>query len=421
MEDGAHPGGGGAAAAGVYAILRETGLDVFFLPLVQRVTLSTEVGAFKPAALVFRAALDRLESGLPFHHAMFVTENAAHVAAARLLGMMALHLKGPGQDTGEVERLTDLIPLLRRMLAFSPCCKKHSEAVGLRASVANKSKQSDPATVALVAQVSAARLWERIQRLAGFGTRWTYSADVSRVPDWLRDEFLNVGYGPAEVRFQPFEVPGAPPQRNVLCGPEADHPGFVLLCSHYDSLSETPVVSAPGADDNASGVAVLLEAAQLLRTVPLQRGVLFAAFGGEEQGLFGSAVCAETAAAEGWRIDVVVNLDMIAYQDTARPRHVIAEYDQGNRHPGNDAAARAFGLQMAQAAADYTNLEVEHTDIWNSDYIPFEAKGFACIGVYEAGQNPGYHKTTDTLAALDMDHLAEVAKMVVATVHQIAR
>jgi hypothetical protein len=76
---------------------------------------------------------------------------------------------------------------------------------------------------------------------------------------------------------------------------------------------------------------------------------------------------------------------------------------------------------MAQAAADYTHLAVEHTDIWNSDYMPFEAKGYACIGVYEGGENPGYHKTTDTSAVLDINHLAEVAKMVVATVYLIAR
>jgi Zn-dependent M28 family amino/carboxypeptidase len=159
----------------------------------------------------------------------------------------------------------------------------------------------------------------------------------------------------------------------------------------------------------------------LLQTVPLHRGILFAAFGGEEQGLFGSAACAEIAATEGWRIDVVLNLDMIAYQDAQRPEVVKVEYDQGNRNPGNDAAAKAFGLLMAQAAADYTHLAVEHTDIWNSDYMPFEAKGYACIGVYEGGENPGYHKTTDTPAVLDMNHLAEVAKMVVATVYLIAR
>jgi Zn-dependent M28 family amino/carboxypeptidase len=241
------------------------------------------------------------------------------------------------------------------------------------------------------------------------------------VPEWLHGEFLALGYSAAETRYQEFTLPGGQRQRNVLCGPGQDHPGFVLLCAHYDSLSETPDTLAPGADDNASGVAVLLEAAALLREAPLRRGILYAAFGGEEQGLFGSAGCAEVAAGEGWRIDVVVNLDMVAYQSAAKPGHIVVEYDQGNRHPGNDAAAKAYGLLMAQAAADYSTLTVEHTDIWNSDYMPFEARGYPCIGVFEASENPGYHMTADVASVLDTNHLAEVARMVVATLCLIAR
>jgi hypothetical protein len=403
------------------AELHQSGLDRFFQPTNTRVTLSTDVGVNKPDPLIFRTALDRLEPSLPFNQAVFVTERLAHITAARELGLMAIHFKGPGQATGEVETLADLLPLLKRMLAFSPCCKKHGAAVGQHASVANKSKQTDAAVSALVARVSASRLRDRVTKLSDFGTRWTYSASIAQVPVWVRDRFLEMGYPQREVRFQAFEVPGAGQQNNVLCGPDADHPGFVLVCAHYDSLSETPLVKAPGADDNASGLATLLETAELLRSVPLRRGVLFAAVGGEEQGLFGSAACAEIAATERWHIDVVINLDMVGYQDPHQTNVVTVEYDQGNRHPGNDAAAKAFGLLMAQAAADYTHLAVDHTDIWNSDYMPFEAKGYACIGVYEGGENPSYHKTTDTAEVLDMNHLAEVAKMVVATVYLIAR
>jgi hypothetical protein len=401
--------------------LHQSGLDVFFKPLAKRVTLSTEVGVFKPDQRIFRAALDRLEPGLPFHHALFVTERLDHIQAARALGMMAIHFKGPGQLVGEVDRLADLLPLLERMLTFSPCRKNREEAIGRYASVANKSKQADATVSTLVAGVDAARLQQRIKDLSSFATRWTYSAGIAQVSAWVSDRFREMDYAPDEIRLQPFAVPGAGPQNNVLCSLGADHPGIVLICAHYDSLSEKPGSDAPGADDNASGIVVLLEAAELLRTVPLRRGILFAAFGGEEQGLFGSAACAEIAATEGWPIDVVVNLDMVAYQNPQQTNLVIVEYDQGNHHPGNDAAAKAFGLLMAQAAADYTGLAIEHTDIWSSDYMPFEAEGYACIGVFEGGENPGYHKRTDTAVALNMDHLADVAKMVVAATYLIAR
>jgi FMN phosphatase YigB (HAD superfamily) len=401
--------------------LGASGLDVFFQPLEARVTLSTDVGVRKPDAAIFRAALDRIRPGLPFGHAVFVTERFDHVQAARALGMMAVHFKGPGQTAGEVEQFADLLELLKQMVVSSPCAKHHDEAVGQYESVASRSKRADAEVTALVAQVSAARLGDRIRALSDFGTRWTYSGDVGQVSGWVRDRFLEMGYPQSGVRFQPFNVPGAGQQQNVLCGAAADDPGFVLVCAHYDSLSETPSINAPGSDDNASGLAVLLEVAELLRTVPLRRGLLFAAFGGEEQGLFGSTACAGVAAEEQWRIDVVINLDMVAFQDPARPNLVRVEYDQGNRHPGNDPAAKAFGLLMAQVAADYTNLAIEHTDIWNSDYMPFEAKGYAAIGVYEGGENPNYHKTTDTAATLNLNHLAEVSKMVLATVYSIAR
>jgi beta-phosphoglucomutase-like phosphatase (HAD superfamily) len=401
--------------------LAASGLDAFFRPLQTRVTLSTDVGVRKPDAAIFRAALDHLQPGLPFHQAVFVTERLEHVQAARALGLLAIHFRGPGQTTGEVEQFADLLELLKRIVIAAPPCKKHGEAVGQYESQTAKSKQADAAATALVAQVSPARLGDRIRALSDFGTRWTYSSNVGQVPRWVRDRFLEMGYPQSDVRFQPFGVPGAGQQQNVLCGAPADHPGFVLVCAHYDSLSETPSISAPGSDDNASGLAVLLEVAQLLRTPPLRRGLLFAAFGGEEQGLFGSTACADVAAAEQWRIDVVINLDMVAFQDPARPNLVRVEYDQGNHHPGNDPAAKAFGLLMAQAAADYTNLAIEHTDIWNSDYMPFEAKGYAAIGVYEGGENPHYHKTTDTAETVNLNHLAEVSKMVLATMYSIAR
>ena len=401
--------------------LAASGLDALFRPLETRVTLSTEVGVRKPDAAIFRAALDRLQPGLPFHQAVFVTERLEHVQAARALGLLAVHFRGPGQSTGEVEQFADLLELLKRIVTAAPPCKQHGEAAGRFESQAAKSKQADPAVTTLIAQVRPARLGDRIRALSDFGTRWTYSSNIGRVPEWVRDRFLEMGYPRGDARFQPFDVPGAGRQQNVLCGAPADHPGFVLVCAHYDSLSETPSISAPGSDDNASGLAVLLEVAELLRTPPLRRGLLFAAFGGEEQGLFGSTTCAEVAAAEQWDIDVVINLDMVAFQDPGRPNLVRVEYDQGNHHPGNDAAAKAFGLLMAQVAADYTNLAIEHTDIWNSDYMPFEAKGYACIGAYEGGENPHYHKTTDTAATVNLDHLAEVAKMVLATVYSITR
>jgi hypothetical protein len=111
---------------------------------------------------------------------------------------------------------------------------------------------------------------------------------------------------------------------------------------------------------------------------------------------------------------------MVGYRDPARPDLIIIEFDQGNRVPGNDADARRYGMVMAQAAADNTSLEVEHTDIWNSDYMPFEEKGYACIGLYDgAADAPFYHTANDTLDKVDVARLAEVTSLLVATIAMI--
>lgn len=405
-----------------YKLLEDLGIGPFFEPKKKRVTLSIEVGVRKPDAKFFRAAIDKIHKDLPFHHALFITENPDHISAARALGLMAIHFNGPGQTTGEVGKLVDLIPLVERSVAFAPCGKIRRESVGLAPSQVNKSKQQDPAIKALVSKVSAARLRKTVSRLTQFGTRWSYSPDIARVPEWIHDQFVALGYPSGTVtRYQEFKMPGSVPQRNVLCGAQDSKKGVVLICCHYDSISEKPSTAAPGADDNASGVAAILEMAKILKSAQLKRRVLFAAFGGEEQGLFGSAACAEIAAKEHWPIDVVINLDMVSYKKPGAPGRIIVEYDQGNKNPGNDAAAKAFGLTMAQSAADYTSLKVEHTDIWNSDYIPFEAKGYACIGAFDADENPFYHKSSDTLDKIDFSHFAEVVKMVLATVLVLSR
>ncbi len=404
-----------------YALLDTLGIRSFFEPVTERITLSSEVGVGKPAREIFERAIEKVDPRSELHHAIFITENPEHISAARQLGMMAIHFRGPAQQSGEVSELLDLVPLIARLLAFAPCCKKHAEAVGRFASQASKSRRSNPEISTLVSQVDSNRLRSRIAQLTGFGTRWTYSSMVTQVPEWIRGEFLAIGYAPAQVRFQQFTVPAGGQQRNVLCSLGDLRRGIALICAHYDSLSEQPTVSAPGADDNASGIAALLELASILRGIEIRGGILFSAFGGEEQGLFGSGACAEIAAAEKWPIDVVINMDMVAYSDPTNRARVIVEYDQGNRNPENDSAAKAYGLLMAQAAADYTSLEVEHTDIWNSDYMPFEAKGYACIGAYEAGQNPGYHRIADTIDGVDITYLNEIVKMLLATILTIAR
>jgi FMN phosphatase YigB (HAD superfamily) len=99
--------------------LGRLGIASFFEPFRTRVTISSdspEPAFVKPHASIFRAALDKIDPATSFAQALFITEWPPHILAARALGMAAIHFKGPGQETGDVERLIDVIPKIHEWL-----------------------------------------------------------------------------------------------------------------------------------------------------------------------------------------------------------------------------------------------------------------------------------------------------------------
>ncbi|MCU1515970.1 MAG: Peptidase [Pseudarthrobacter sp.] len=99
-----------------YQLLEDLGIRQFFEPVAEHVTLSTEVGVFKPDEAVFRVAASKGDPALEFGDVLFVTENRSHVLAARRLGLQAVHIRAPGQLHGEVDTLPELVPLVQQFL-----------------------------------------------------------------------------------------------------------------------------------------------------------------------------------------------------------------------------------------------------------------------------------------------------------------
>jgi len=99
-----------------YEILEGLGIRSFFEPVAERVTLSSEVGVFKPDEKIFRTVIEKVDEDLHFEDVVFITENRGHVIEARRLGMRTIHFRGPGQNTGDVDRLVDVIPLVETFL-----------------------------------------------------------------------------------------------------------------------------------------------------------------------------------------------------------------------------------------------------------------------------------------------------------------
>jgi Peptidase family M28 len=288
-----------------------------------------------------------------------------------------------------------------------------------RPQVAFSVPDTDPRVGDLVEAVSQARIRSDIDALTGFSTRWSEAPDFAAVEDWVA-RALQAGGGQPATR-QSYALPSGTLRNNILAGNPTGGRGVIFVGAHIDAMSERPGDLTPGANDNASGVAAMLEAQRVLSAHAFEREIVFVAFSGEEQGLAGSTAAARIAAREGWPIELMINLDMLGLRPATAAAPLYIEYDQGNATPANDPAARAYAAMAADMAAEHTGLTTTFTNIWDSDYMPFEAQGFACIGFYDGGaERPEFHTTRDLPALLDYPRLTEVTRALVATVATVA-
>jgi hypothetical protein len=186
----------------------------------------------------------------------------------------------------------------------------------------------------VIEAASAERIEHDIRMLAGFGTRNTYSDTLSQTRGigaarrWIRAEFDRISAacgGCMEVSYQSSIVQGRPQGSTepvpvnvvnvvaVLRG--TTHPNrYVIMAGDIDSRASNTAdftSDAPGANDNASGMAGVLEAARIMSQHRYGKSVVFVGLSGEEQGLWGGADMARRAREEGWIIEGVLNNDMI--------------------------------------------------------------------------------------------------------------
>ena len=251
----------------------------------------------------------------------------------------------------------------------------------------------------LVAQVSPGRMATTVAALAApeLGGRRVGTAGGAGARVWLVEHLTELGI---EARVDGFEVAGYGAAANVHAALGESGPGGVdlLLTAHYDGVGDLRGVRRPGASDNASGVAVVLEAARLLRgLLPAGTGVSVALLDAEEVGALGSAHHAAQLAAERCA-PLVLNVD-----GAGRLEGAVSVEAGGPARPllaALDAAGRALGVSLrgGQVASD------------NRRYA---GVGLGAVGL-GAGM-PGYHTEHDTPANVDPGTLVAMARLVVAS------
>ncbi|MBO9999874.1 MAG: M28 family peptidase [Cyanobacteria bacterium SID2] len=276
-------------------------------------------------------------------------------------------------------------------------------------------------------QVNGERLFAHVQALA---FPRNDEIDRSRARQYLIDTLVEAGWTP---KLQAFEG-GV----NVI----AEHPGTdseagsIVVAAHYDT-----VANAPGADDNASGVATVLELAQLFRDLPTPRTLTLVLFDREEDGLLGSFAYVNSADLKTLRGAIV--LETIGYTcrepgcqtypvglsgtfpDTGDFLGVLGD----TKHPELiEAFVRASREELDRSQAsdlpEVVTLAVPVgglmlPDLLRSDHAPFWFVGIGAVMVTDTAEfrNPNYHRSSDLPETLDRSFLSGSAQLVVNATH----
>jgi peptidase M28-like protein len=335
-----------------------------------------------------------------------------------------------------------------------------------------KAASPDAKLRAIVAPVSQAQLRHTIETLVSFGTRHTLSSQtdpkrgIGAALEWARGEFQRDSAAcgncltvvdPSEV-FTGARIPTPTRVRDMVAiqrGTERPN-DVVIIQGHIDSRV-TDIMNftsdAPGANDDGSGTAAVIEAARVLSRHKFPGTIVYATLSGEEQGLYGGKVLANYAKAQGWNVVTVLNNDIIGNScssdgvcDSTHAR-VLSE---GPRSQGqaelaapthslggeNDAPSRNIS-RFLDSLADRLKIGLDVRQIWRTDrfgrggdHIPFLELGYPAARISVAVENYNWQhqdlrtgkgiRYGDTIDHVDFAYLAKMTKLNVAALAAIA-
>ena len=320
-----------------------------------------------------------------------------------------------------------------------------------------------PLLRAVAAEVDAKALESTIRSLVGFGTRHTLSDTKSNTRGigaarrWVKTQFEAISKDcggcltvetPSEV-VTGRRVPTPTEVMNVLAIQKGttDPDRVIIIAGHLDSRVSDVMdftSDAPGANDDASGVAAVIEAARVLSKHRFAATLVFAALSGEEQGLYGGKVLASYARANGWKVEADLNNDIIGNsrgQSGVMNNTQVRVFSEGTkavetpeqansrRYNGGevDSPSRNLGRYLDGLAerylANFDVVMVYRTDRYGrgGDQVPLLEAGYPAVRVTEAAENyDRQHQDLrtekgrvygDTIEGVDFAYLAQVTRL----------
>src|ERR1043166_3183064 len=339
-----------------------------------------------------------------------------------------------------------------------------------------RSAQSRNRTITnIVREIDAKNIERTIRQLVSFGTRNTLSEQndpkrgIGAARDWLYAEFLKAAEasgGRMTVEKQSFEQPKAArvPQPTVLTNIVATLKGtqpesasrIYVVSGHYDSMCSSPTdakCDAPGANDDASGTAAVLEMARVMAKYKFDATVIFMTVPGEEQGLLGATHFAEEAKKANMNIEAMFTNDIIGSSvggNGVKDPHTVRVFSEGvpsNETPQEATTRRSVGgendsqsRQLARFIKETGELYVPAMKVWmiyrrdrygrGGDHQPFLERGYAAVRFTEP--NEDYHHQHQNVRVQDgvqygdlpefddFNYIADVARVNAASLAALA-
>ncbi|MEJ5993518.1 M20/M25/M40 family metallo-hydrolase [Pedobacter sp. Du54] len=285
---------------------------------------------------------------------------------------------------------------------------------------AQKTEVKDSNISTMLSEVSATNLEAVIRKLVSFQTRHTLSDTLSKTTGigaartWIKSEFEKYGAssgGRLQVSYDTFMQPAdgrritAPViLKNVIAilpGTDPSDKRMLMLSGHYDSRV-TNVMNikdfAPGANDDASGVAAVMEMCRIMSKQKFSATLVFVAMVGEEQGLYGATNLAKRAKEEGWNVHLLMNNDIVGNSygmetDLKDNKSVRVFSEGGATGAENDGQARQAARYIKEVAERYVDqLDVKliyrrDRYLRGGDHTPFSSAGFTAVRITEMNED----------------------------------
>jgi hypothetical protein len=330
-----------------------------------------------------------------------------------------------------------------------------------------------PELVHIGQAVSADQLKATITRLVAFGTRHTLSDTVSETRGigaarrWVKSRFeadaaacggcLTIVTPEQMVTGERITTPALIQDVIAIQRGSGDPNRVVIISGHIDSRVTdvmNAVSDAPGANDDASGVAAVLEAARVLSRRHFNGTIVYAVLSGEEQGLFGGKLLADYAKAQGWKVEAQLNNDIIGnthgldgkveatsvrvFSEGTKATETPEQAAQRGRTGGEtDAPSRELARYIADIAnhymPDFRVRMILRADRFGrgGDQLPMQAAGYPAVRLTEADENyTRQHQDVrvengvaygDVIAGVDFPYLAKVARLNILTLAALAK